>query len=306
MAIKVGFLAGETEKRASSLYQWDYGQTLEIEAPYLPTIVEVHFACRDMKDAIVCVCSATLGVATVTIPDLCLEHTGEITAWVYGIEGTSGRTMYRITIPIVSRARPSRSDAIPEDVQDNYTQLISEVNEAVEKITDGAVVAARATHAETATNATNASNAASASHAESAANATNATNANLAAEANKAQCDGDGNVISSTYQKKLNGTWTYAGTSTNPTIQLKKDCMYLFRVSSPVYSFASVALFYLDSSTNGSLVDLGLVSELDGNSYFRLIMSLTTNSISVKKHKVVDGVLDVSSFGQLQIWYREI
>jgi hypothetical protein len=116
-------------------------------------------------------------VVSVAIPDVCLEHSGEITAWVYGIEGTSGRSMYRIVIPIISRARPARSDAIPEEVQDTYTQLISEVNETVEKITDGAVVAARATHAETATNATNASNAASTSHAESAANATNAKSA---------------------------------------------------------------------------------------------------------------------------------
>jgi hypothetical protein len=172
MAIKVKFETGETEKRASGLYQWDYGQTLEVEAPYLPTIVEVHFACRGMTEAIVRVCSTVLNVASVAIPDLCLEHTGEIVAWVYGIDGTSGRTLHSITIPIIARARPTRSEAIPEDVENNYTQLISEVNEAVEKLTEGAVVAAEATHAVNADRATQADNASSAAYAVSAGSVT--------------------------------------------------------------------------------------------------------------------------------------
>lgn len=221
MAIKVTMLDGETDKRVSGLYQWDYGQTLEIEAPYLPTIVEVHFACRDMTEAIVYVCSTNLNVASVAIPDTCLEHTGEITAWVYGIEGTSGRTLYRVVIPIIARARPSRTEFIPPEVDDNYTQLISEVNEAVENITGGSVIAAQAIHATSADRATQADNASSAAYATQAENATRATSASTAIHADRAMLaekaveattatnatnatnDGDGNKFSVTYVKKI-------------------------------------------------------------------------------------------------------
>jgi hypothetical protein len=68
MAIKVHFSAGETTKRTSALYQWDYGQQLEIESADLPTLVEVHFACPDMSEAIVRVCSVNNGIALFPFP----------------------------------------------------------------------------------------------------------------------------------------------------------------------------------------------------------------------------------------------
>lgn len=174
MAIKAEFLAGQTEKRVSALYQWDYGQTLEIESPDLSTLVEVHFACPEMKEAIVHVCSVTNGVATVAIPDRCLEQSNLITAWVYEIEGTSGATTKVIYIPVVARTRPPRTHEIPQEVSDKYTELISEVNEAVEKITQGEIVVATAAKATSADRAIQADNASSAAHAESATYATKA------------------------------------------------------------------------------------------------------------------------------------
>lgn len=187
MAIKVKIPTGETEARLSALYQWDYGQVLEIEAQNLPTLVEVHFACRDMTEAVVHVCSTALNVATVTIPDQCLEHTGEITAWVYEIDGTSGRTLYRITIPIIARARPARGESIPVTVEDTYTQLITEVNEAVENLSVGNVKVSSATNADQAARATQADNASAAAYATSAGSATRAGEANYATYAGTAE-----------------------------------------------------------------------------------------------------------------------
>lgn len=177
MAIKVTIPQGQTVARASGLYQWDYGQVLEIEAPTLPTVLEVHFACRDMNEAVIHTCSAVNNVASVVIPDQCLESTSEITAWVYEIDGTSGRTLYQITIPVIARTRPSRGESVPVEVQDSYTQLITEVNKAVGKIANGEIVVANAAHATSADRALQADNASSAASAASATFATRAATA---------------------------------------------------------------------------------------------------------------------------------
>lgn len=208
MAIKAEFLTGQTEKRVSALYQWDYGQTLEIEAPGLSTLVEVHFACRNMEEAIVHVCSVTNGVAAVPIPDRCLEQSDLITAWVYEIEGSSGATTKVVYIPVIARTRPPRTHEIPQEVSDKYTELITEVNEAVRKITSGEVMVGSAARATSADRAAHADNASSAAHAEQATYATGAAsaitastaqNATYAGEAAQAIKDGGGEEIATKY-----------------------------------------------------------------------------------------------------------
>jgi hypothetical protein len=174
MAIKVHFSAGETTKRTSALYQWDYGQQLEIESADLPTLVEVHFACPDMSEAIVRVCSVNNGIATVSIPDMCLEQSNPITAWVYEIHDTTGSTTKAVVIPVTARTRPARSETIPQETSDRYTELISEVNEAVDKIKSGEVMVANAAHSTSADRALQADNASSATTAISANFATKA------------------------------------------------------------------------------------------------------------------------------------
>lgn len=186
MAIKAKFSAGETTKRISALYQWDYGQQLEIESADLPTLVEVHFACPDMSEAIVRVCSVSNGIATVTIPDRCLEQSNPITAWVYEIHGTTGSTTKAVVIPVTARTRPCRSAEVPQDVSDRYTELISEVNEAVGKLKSGEIMVASAAKATSADRATSAGNASTAAHAEQASYATSAGSASTALRADYA------------------------------------------------------------------------------------------------------------------------
>ena len=70
MAIKVAFKAGEASVIVQGLYQWDYGQSLEIECPDIGyEIVEAHFACPNMTMAIPRPCTFNNGVGTVAIPD---------------------------------------------------------------------------------------------------------------------------------------------------------------------------------------------------------------------------------------------
>lgn len=144
---------GMTEITINGLHQWDYGQTLEIHSADLPTMVEVHFACAGMKEAVVHSCNAVEGVAEVPIPDRCLEQTAPIITWVYAIGETSGTTIKTLTLTIAPRARPTIPvGEVPTAVADKYTEAVVAMNDAVAKVGDGRIIAAKAVFAETAMN----------------------------------------------------------------------------------------------------------------------------------------------------------
>ena len=180
MAIKATFPSGVTSVTLPPLYQWDYGQVLEIESEdKLSPVVEVHFSCAGMTEAEVRICAfADNDIATVKIPDSCLEQTANITAFVYEKDVDNGRTTKAISIPIIARARPSRPVEIPVDASDCYTQLIAEVNEAIGALRDGTV---------TVKNAENAKKAETANTALSATTASTAQEANTANEATRSK-----------------------------------------------------------------------------------------------------------------------
>lgn len=175
MAIKAVFPTGTGTISVSGLFQWDYGQILEIESAEIGSeIVEVHFACPSMAEAVVRPCTFSNGVGTVTIPDQCLEQTNTITAWIFEIEGTQGRTIKTITLPITARKRPGKTHDIPPEYIDKYAELITEINEAVRAIGSGNIKVASATNADNATRADTAGNAQSATHATTAGSASSA------------------------------------------------------------------------------------------------------------------------------------
>ena len=179
MAIKVQFPAGESNVTVRGLYQWDYGQVLEIECAEIGSeILEVHFACPNMSEAIVRSCTFSNGVGTVPIPDECLEQTSSITAWLCSRDSTQRHTIKTIVLPLTARTRPGNMlDDISEIQKDAVGQLIEEVNEAIDALENGNVVAAKATTADTAGRATTADSATSATYATSAGSANTATRA---------------------------------------------------------------------------------------------------------------------------------
>ena len=181
MAIKVRFNAGESVVTVTSLYQWDYGQVLEIECVEIGTeLMEVHFACYGMSEAIVRACQFVDGIGTVNIPDQCLEQTNSITAWLYSVSANQGHTIKTITIPIIGRIRPCAMRDVPPEHIDKYAEAIEEINEAVNAIEKGNITAARAIVADTAKSADTAKNAETATYATSAGSATTAGTANTA------------------------------------------------------------------------------------------------------------------------------
>lgn len=194
MSITVNFKVGEIAATGSGLFQWDYGQILEIHAADIGSeLMEVHFACGNMTEAIVRPCSFSNGVGTVTIPDQCLEQTSLVSAWLYKIEGAQGHTIKTIQLPITARTRPSIARDIPQEFVNRYTELITEINEAVNALEHGDVTASNAQSAVRASYATNAGNAESAAYATSAGSADKATNATN---------DKNGKDITETYLKR--------------------------------------------------------------------------------------------------------
>ena len=182
MAIKAKFTVGATSATTSPLHQWDYGQVLEIEAADLPTEnVEVHFSCSGMSEAVIHNCNFLTGVCTVVIPNECLEQSHPITAWVYEIKGTTGTTTKTINIPIIARTRPASSKVIPEEISDKYSELITQVNDAIDSLENGEVLVGKAKTAEKAVNATAAENASSSAHANYATEARHADTATVVA-----------------------------------------------------------------------------------------------------------------------------
>lgn len=132
--IKAIFPTGVTAMTVNGLHQWDYGQKLEIRAAGLPTLLEVHFSCANMEDAVVRACSVVDGAATAAIPDRCLEQSGPVTAWVYEIGETSGTTILTLTLPIIARARPQLTESIPTDISDKYTEAVAAMNAAAAEV----------------------------------------------------------------------------------------------------------------------------------------------------------------------------
>ena len=148
MSIKATFPTGvDAITLSARLHQWDFGQTLEIEFDGMTAMIEAHFACAGMTEAEVRPCQAVNGVATVAIPDRCLEQSGPITAWVFETTDTQGMTTKTITIPVVARPKPMKGEAVPDSFVDQYQALIAEVNAAVKDILVGDVVVARAKRA---------------------------------------------------------------------------------------------------------------------------------------------------------------
>lgn len=150
MNIRATFPAGVGAITVHGLTQWDYGRKLEVESSDLPALVQVHFACEGMTDAVVRSCSVTQGKLEAVIPDICLEQTSPVVAWVYLIDddGTAGTTIKTVILPVTARTRPQAGPSVPEVISDRYTELISAINDQIGALAEGTVVAGTAHKAE--------------------------------------------------------------------------------------------------------------------------------------------------------------
>lgn len=119
---------GLREVATSPLWQYDYGQILQIDGLDLPQAFEVHFSnSRKSGETI-----TQIGTDNqVTIPDMYLTSGADIYAFVFLHDGTDdGETEYVIKIPVRERPEPSDIEPTPEQ-QDAITEAIAALNTAV-------------------------------------------------------------------------------------------------------------------------------------------------------------------------------
>lgn len=131
---------GLREVTTSPLWQYDYGQILQITGLDLPQAFEVHFSnSRKSGEAITQIGSG----GQVTIPDMYLTSGADIYAFVFLHDGlTDGETEYVIKIPVRERPEPSDIEPTPEQ-QDVITEAIAALNTAVTQTGQDAASAAQ-------------------------------------------------------------------------------------------------------------------------------------------------------------------
>lgn len=131
MNLQAKFPAGTTSLTVHGLHQWDYGRKLDIQSTSLAgrAVVEVHFACAGMPEAIVRTCPVSLMSVTASIPDTCLEQAAPIFAWVFCPDETEGFTVLKITMPVNARTQPAGlPTSPPESYSNQYLELIEAAN----------------------------------------------------------------------------------------------------------------------------------------------------------------------------------
>lgn len=115
--------------RTAPLYQYDYGQILQIVGPELPSAYEVHYSNQPHGTAT----TQIGGDDGVVIPDAYLQTGSPVYAWLYLHTGENdGETEYSITIPVIARARPTNETPSPVQ-QDAITEAIAALNSGVER-----------------------------------------------------------------------------------------------------------------------------------------------------------------------------
>ena len=135
MPILAQFTEGITEITVSGLYQWDYGQTIEIQYSSLTDSFEVHFANRRSATAHIRMGSTANRI--IPIPDALLEQPYDIIAWVYCVGNNEARTTRIIHIPVTPRTKPESDPSIDTTEQSQFQQMMAQFNQTVEYWKDG-------------------------------------------------------------------------------------------------------------------------------------------------------------------------
>ena len=295
MALKVTIPSGMTGVTVNGPHQWDYGQVLEITAPDIGSdVVEVHFACRSMTEAIVRPCAFTNGVGTVTLPDQCLEQTSPITAWIYRIDGFQGYTAATITMTITARPRPGAANEMPMGVADKYTELITEVNHSVNSLKEGDVTVAKALQADKATQANK---------------ATTAVSANSADEANTANFANAAGVLESEWEhvNTGNSVQLHSGVAL-PDMTLQVNGTYLFCIQDNT-SAASCTVVFTHASEhycNSSAANLLLTLENGTEKNAEVWLSYNNGKMFLMAFDRVDPLLPISENFRVTVSYKRI
>lgn len=113
------------------VWQYDFGQILQIEGLPLPPVVEVHYANKGKDIALPQTGVTEGGITTAPIPNEILEEKGAFTAYIFVTDGESGETCYTIN-GYVNKRPPVKGFNAPED-QEILHAAVGAVNAAAER-----------------------------------------------------------------------------------------------------------------------------------------------------------------------------
>ena len=113
------------------VWQYDFGQVLQISGLSLPPVVEVHYANKGKDIALPQTGVTEGGITTAPIPNEILEEKGSFTAYIFVTDGESGETCYTIN-GYVNKRPPVKGFNAPED-QEILHAAVGAVNAAAER-----------------------------------------------------------------------------------------------------------------------------------------------------------------------------
>ena len=128
--ITASFPSGIRQTKTLPLWQYDYGQILEVVGLSLPAAWEAHFANEPRSGT----ASVSIGTGNqVLIPDAYLVTGKPVYCWIFlHDDENSGETEYNITIPVSQRPLPSDEQPTPEE-QSVIEQIMGALTAAAEQ-----------------------------------------------------------------------------------------------------------------------------------------------------------------------------
>lgn len=125
--------------RTDRIWQYNYGQILQITGVELPPSVEVQFCIEHDTETETRIATTKDGVTTVQIPNDLLNRklTSRdgyyILAYIFLTDETSGTTEYKITIPVTIRPKPESPTEEPDTEPNLFHATVAAVNASAER-----------------------------------------------------------------------------------------------------------------------------------------------------------------------------
>lgn len=125
---------------APGLWQWDYGQILQVSGTGITENIEIHFSLSGVggeAEVLIAVYDDETDNLRVHIPGHLLTHQTNrdynIYAFIYFNSGSEGETVYKIVFPIKARPKPIDYDDTADDAFNaTLAEAVQQVNDAKE------------------------------------------------------------------------------------------------------------------------------------------------------------------------------
>lgn len=120
-----------------SLTQWDKDVLLHVSGDDIPETFEIHIGYEGIYEAFRFPVQKVDGIATIKIPNILLQQTRKIKAWIYVSDAEGCRTTKTITIPLAFREKPADYSASIEPTQkDIVEEILENSRKALETVDD--------------------------------------------------------------------------------------------------------------------------------------------------------------------------